>query len=641
MSSPSNAPRSADWGEITEALHLVANTITVRTHYPEGHPAIVHADVLAGTAFVRLLERYPELVVALIDGEFVVNERPLPGLRERLHTLAGAMTRHEIECIVFQRGMLQPECGILGRALGRLADAPGKVRETAQAELPHVLLRFVELKKGEERAALATSAAYFVPEVAELLARTAEVVATGAPIDKGRVVAMAKEILSACSLRVFVLTQRAWTRSAEEGATHATNVAMIVAAMALENDLPPDVTLDLTAAALVHDIGHWLLPEGIRGLPEPLVTEKDRPLFKNHTYAGASALLASGAPPLWIAAALEHHRGVDGGGYPALTTSAPPHELVRMIALANFYDRKRTILEGRVAMPDEILRQATALEERYFGRPLVERFVRALGVFPPGTTVELSNRQPGLVVGVNPSDPWRPRVLVLRGEGAGSRVDLKELESNAARHTLSIVRAILPPLFVLADAPASAQDAPALAAEASPAAARSGPPAPPLENLLERLVVPVTASFSTLPAAASLSPRPDRGGSYTITRPPTEGDSTRPALMEEVVSFRPRARSSPSPPSSARSPSLSSVKVPPLPPPRISVLGDVTLGSVPIPTGAKNVAGGALDHRGAFVLGFIDGATSVEDLADLSGLPRADVLGIVQDLVTAGVCKLR
>jgi hypothetical protein len=56
------------------------------------------------------------------------------------------MLRHEIECIVFQRGMLPAECAILGRALGRPADAAGKVRESAQAELPHVLLRFVELK---------------------------------------------------------------------------------------------------------------------------------------------------------------------------------------------------------------------------------------------------------------------------------------------------------------------------------------------------------------------------------------------------------------------------------------------------------------------------------------------------------------
>jgi putative nucleotidyltransferase with HDIG domain len=472
-----------------------------------------------------------------------------------------------------------------------------------------------------------------VPEVADVLAQTAEAIAVGAPIDKGRVVGVAKEILSACSLRAFVLTQRAWTRSAAEAATHATNVAMIAAAIALENDLPSELALDVTAAALLHDIGHWLLPEAIRGLAEPLVAEKDRPLFRNHTYAGASALLASGAPPLWVAAALEHHRGVDGGGYPTLTTSAAPHELVRMIALANFFDRKRTILGGRVAMPDEVLREATALEDRYFGRPLVERFVRALGVFPPGTTVELSNRQPGLVVGSNPSDPWRPRVLVLRGEGAGTRLDLRELEPNAARHTLSIVRAILPPLFVLADAPAT--DAPVPAAPVTDATAVDrSPPPPPLDGLLERLVVPAATSFSAPPAAASLAPRRPSSGSYTMTRPSAEIGSTRPAVIEEVVSLRPRT-------SASRAPSSPSVNVPPLPPPKIAILPEVDFGSVPIPTGVKSVVDGALDHRGAFVLGFVDGTTSVDDLADLSGLPRADVRGIVQELLAAGLCKIR
>src|SRR5262249_55801089 len=146
-----------------------------------------------------------------------------------------------------------------------------------------------------------------------------------------------------------------------------TNVAMMTAAMALEAGYPERTCVDVTAAALVHDVGHMLLPEAIRGLPEPLVEEAARPVFRNHTFAGASGLLYAGCHPLWVATALEHHRGADGQGYPKLESKDPPHELVRIVALANYFDRKRTLLGGVADDPEIALQRALELEEKYFG----------------------------------------------------------------------------------------------------------------------------------------------------------------------------------------------------------------------------------------------------------------------------------
>jgi HD-GYP domain-containing protein (c-di-GMP phosphodiesterase class II) len=188
----------------------------------------------------------------------------------------------------------------------------------------------------------------------------------------------------------------------------------------------------------LHDVGHVLLPRAIQGVPEPLLDAKSRAVYRTHTTEGALALMSAGCPDLWIAAALEHHRGVDGLGYPTLSTKEPPHELVRMIALASFLDSKRTRIDGAAVDPDEALRLALALEDRYFGRPLVSRCVRAIGAYPPGTTVELSNRAPALVTQVNLGDPWRPQVQLLRGADAGTRVELRELNSVEVRYELSI-----------------------------------------------------------------------------------------------------------------------------------------------------------------------------------------------------------
>ena len=296
-----------------DVLHALANMITVRSHYTEGHPAIAQADEHAANGFTGILEKMPDLVVALVDGEFIVCERPLPDLRTRLHALADAMTRHDIECIVFQRGMTRAEANVLGKALATPLAAPGHVREVTQQSLNHILLRFV-VRAGDAIAGAGAQTSFFVPVVADLLVGVARALAADAPIDKLGILAVANQIGIAWSARSGMILQRAWTRSLDDEATHAANVAMMTAALAHDAGYPPRVCIDATAAALVHDIGHLFLPEEIRGIPEPLLDDRAKAVFGNHTFAGAQMLLAAGCSPLWVAAAFEHHRGVDAGG---------------------------------------------------------------------------------------------------------------------------------------------------------------------------------------------------------------------------------------------------------------------------------------------------------------------------------------
>ena len=47
-----------------------------------------------------------------------------------------------------------------------------------------------------------------------------------------------------------------------------------------------------------------------------------------------------------------------------------------------------------------------------------------------------------------------------------------------------------------------------------------------------------------------------------------------------------------------------------------------------------------LDHRAAFVLRFLDGMSTVEDILDASGLPRVEALTILVDLLDHRVIAL-
>ena len=631
--------RATEWNEVNEVLHALSNTVTVRSHYGEGHPAIANADDVASQCFTRVLERIPDFVVAIIDNEFVVCERPLPELRSRFHVLAESMLRHQIECIVFQKGMRRDECTTLATALSKAEETKGRVREQAQASLHHVLLRFAGLTLDEPGKATSASAPYFVSAVMEVLVRVARSLANDGSVDRHAIATLASQIVSACSSRTFSLQQRSWSRNIEDEAAHAANVAMMTAAMVLDAGYPQRTCIEATGAALLHDIGHLFLPEEIRGVPEPMLDERARPVFRNHTFAGASMLLTAGCSPLWVATAFEHHRGVDGGGYPELRDKEAPHELVRIVALANFMDRKRTLLSGHpvgVREPEDALLEAMHLEERYFGRPLVRRFLRTLGVYPPGTTVELSDGQSAVVTRNLAADPWRPQVHVLTGPNTGRQAELRDLRPRDGRYELSIVRATMPPLLlpsaVVADAPAEAATLdgppPSLEEHAMIGFARPLPTdataqaraALGMDDLLDSLLtIPTSAlSGSAPPPPVSVPPRISAPAMTAMRAPP--GASQYPRVDPRVD---PRAEpvSVAPPPPRAPPPSIDKRAVPKIIAPDLARVG--------------------LDHRGAFLLGFIDGGTSVEDIVDASGIGEEEALSILADLAKRGAISLR
>jgi hypothetical protein len=637
-------PRGNDWADVVEVLRSVTNLVTVRSHYEEGHPAIQRADEHAAGRFAALLARLPEIVLALVDGEFVVCERPLPDLRARLPVLAESMIRHDVECIVFQRGIHAAECTQLGRILAAPTADPGRAREQAQATLVHVLFRYAELQSQQEGKRGGGGAEDFVPAVFELLQTVGRAVASGTHVDRNAVRGVAKEIVACCARRAFALVPRCHTPGVDDLAPHSVNVAMMTAAMALDAQMPDRTVVDATAAALLHDIGFLFLPAHVRGIPEPLLDDAGKAIFRHHCFVGASALLGAGCPPLWVAAALEHHRGVDGRGYPALESKDPPHELVRFIALATFHDRKRTLVGGQASDPEDALRQAIALRDRYFGRAPLLRFVRALGIHPPGTIVELSDRQAAMVVEASATEPARPVVRLVTGDNAGKRIDLKTLDALDDRYALSIVRAIAPPIIAYEAPTSSPSEAPGgldveipQAAIETIAARQPASEPPPREPAAPP---PEPQVFEPRPSAIPASTAPMRrlSGMYSSLR------------IRAVEAPRPSSTppSRPPPPPSRPAPFTSSSGPPPADPPSPEVIERSyltrigSLDGVPVVLlGPAELATLTLDHRAGFMLTFVDGATTLDDVLDACGLPRAEGLQIVADLLKRKVIAMR
>ena len=109
-----------------------------------------------------------------------------------------------------------------------------------------------------------------------------------------------------------------------------------------------------------------------------------------------------------------HHERVDGKGYPdGLTRDAIPL-VARIAAVADVFDAVTTDRVYRTAeSPYNAISLIFMGANTHFDPEVARELILALGLYPPGTVVELSNQSTAVVIASNHGDMIRPVVMVL------------------------------------------------------------------------------------------------------------------------------------------------------------------------------------------------------------------------------------
>ena len=184
---------------------------------------------------------------------------------------------------------------------------------------------------------------------------------------------------------------------------HSLNVMIYSLTLGSRLGLPEVSLPSLGTAALLHDVGKAAFDQD-----DPAQAQRMRAL---HPKMGAEILqrlsLDDPAPML---AAYEHHMNVDGSGFPQRPADYIAHPYSRMISVANRYENLTNPSAERMALtPDravlQVLRDAGTMLDPFFAR----LFVSAMGVFPVGCLVRLSDQSVG-VVERHGEDPLAPQV---------------------------------------------------------------------------------------------------------------------------------------------------------------------------------------------------------------------------------------
>lgn len=193
---------------------------------------------------------------------------------------------------------------------------------------------------------------------------------------------------------------------------HALNVMILSLMLGRSAGLSPDELRLLGEGALFHDIGKVRVPDAV--LRNPQRNRHEEEFFRLHTVYGAEmARELRVLQPAVIEIILNHHETMDGKGYPNHLSEACLSRAARIVAITNRYDNLCNPLQhDKAATPAEAMTLMFKSEHMHWDTDLLQRFVRLLGIYPPGSMVQLSNGNLGLVVAVDHTRLLRPTVMI-------------------------------------------------------------------------------------------------------------------------------------------------------------------------------------------------------------------------------------
>ncbi|TIH10031.1 HD-GYP domain-containing protein [Pseudomonas leptonychotis] len=231
------------------------------------------------------------------------------------------------------------------------------------------------------------------------------------------------------------------SKTAEDSYFHSLNVTVLALLLGRQLGLDSEACHILGMGALLHDIGKLEVPSKVLLKSEPL-TRPEQQLLQLHCEFGLRMGHKLMLDDEVLRIINEHHEYCDGSGYPRQLREAAIGRLSRLVCIANQFDNLCNPLNPRDALsPHEAIALMFKQYSARFDAVALKAFIRVMGIYPPGSLVQLDDQRYGLVLGMNPNQPLKPTLIVYAADVPKHEALIVDLEQEPH---LSIVKSLRP-----------------------------------------------------------------------------------------------------------------------------------------------------------------------------------------------------
>lgn len=300
-----------------------------------------------------------------------------------------------------------------------LTTAPAPAEDAAPAAAPVETPEAAERRRRREallaEQACAAQAERHYHEAGRVLKRSFDLAASQPQAAREQCEAQVSDflgkVLGAQEMAIRLLNEGAGDR----GSMHAVNVTVISLLLGKQLGLSDPEMFDLGTGAMLHDVGKTELPDRVRWLDPstPNVSSHERQFYQEHVSHGVTLGRKMGLAPGALLVLAQHHEHADGSGFPLKIAGDKISVPAKVVALVNRYDNLCNPATPALALtPHEALALMYGQMKAKFDAKVFGAFVKMMGVYPPGSVVQLTDDRYGMVVSVNSARPLKPCVLV-------------------------------------------------------------------------------------------------------------------------------------------------------------------------------------------------------------------------------------
>lgn len=195
--------------------------------------------------------------------------------------------------------------------------------------------------------------------------------------------------------------------------SHVFHVAILAMILGKALALSEQELVHLGLGALFHDIGKSKIPNQILH-NRPKVSPAENNYYKMHVrYAMDKVSNIEGFPESVIEIISQHHEYLDGSGYPKKLKGDQINLLTQIISIANEYDNICNPTDKHPAKtPYHALSSLYKHRGEQLNKEVLGLLIKELGIYPPGSIVQLCNGKYALVISVSKKNILQPNVMI-------------------------------------------------------------------------------------------------------------------------------------------------------------------------------------------------------------------------------------